>query len=122
MLSGVSEARSHKVHFIVSAQWGESGASCALPCLQVFEQSPTFATAGALLGFAINSQKALAAIDPTLMQQVEAVAVSPGKTLAFNHTGVHAAQTEMSVLVSPNSLLPAATAAAVVALPQLRAH
>ena len=126
-MSGVSVARFHKASSSVTGQRGMSAVSRALACLQVFEQSPNFAKAGALLGLAVNSQKALAAIDPSLMQQVEAVAVSPGRSLTFSHTGVsltfshtgvHALQNSDALSFHPTSAcLPATAAAAAAAVP-----
>lgn len=57
---------------------------------QVFEQSPTFAKAGALLGVAVNAQNALQAINPSLLEQFDSVAVRSGKSFAYNHTGTFA--------------------------------
>eukprot|EP00208_Stichococcus_sp_RCC1054_P001533 CAMPEP_0206142378 /NCGR_PEP_ID=MMETSP1473-20131121/16630_1 /ASSEMBLY_ACC=CAM_ASM_001109 /TAXON_ID=1461547 /ORGANISM="Stichococcus sp, Strain RCC1054" /LENGTH=440 /DNA_ID=CAMNT_0053537357 /DNA_START=156 /DNA_END=1478 /DNA_ORIENTATION=- len=61
----------------------------ALPDIdvKVFEQSPTFAKAGALLGVSVNAQNAIQAINPSLMEQIDSVVVKSGKSFAYNHTG-----------------------------------
>lgn len=56
----------------------------------MFEQSPTFAKAGALLGVSVNAQNAIQAINPSLMEQIDSVVVKSGKSFAYNHTGTSA--------------------------------
>jgi 2-polyprenyl-6-methoxyphenol hydroxylase-like FAD-dependent oxidoreductase len=54
---------------------------------QVFEQFPRYQKAGALLGLAPNTQKALAAIDPALLQAAEPTVVPDGRSITFDHEG-----------------------------------
>lgn len=55
--------------------------------LQVFEQFPNYHQAGALLGLAPNTQKALHAIDPALLDAAAATAVPDGRSISFDHEG-----------------------------------
>ena len=54
---------------------------------QVFEQFPHYQQAGALLGLAPNTQKALHAIDPALLAAAAATAVPDGRSISFDHEG-----------------------------------
>lgn len=55
---------------------------------QVFEQFPSYQKAGALLGLAPNTQNALRAIDPVLLEAAAKDSVPDGRSLAFDHEGV----------------------------------
>lgn len=53
----------------------------------MFEQFPGYQKAGALLGLAPNTQKALHAIDPALLEAAAAASVPDGRSISFDHEG-----------------------------------
>ena len=63
----------------------------------MFEKFPGYQQAGALLGLAPNAQKALHAIDPALLEAVEATAVPDGRSISFDNEGAHVADGLLSL-------------------------